>query len=506
MRKLCHQEIAGGAAEPQRRFTAKSAEIAEKEGRATRAVIRRVLCVLGGKIIHPRLRISASNCYNFAAAALLFMALPGAARALEVKAFPAPKGEEIWIVADHTLPMIAVSAALPAGSAYDPPGKEGLANFAAELLDEGAGTLKANAFQTALGNRAIRLSVTTDRDYLIVSLVTLSDNARDAFDLLGRALAHPRFDADAIGRVRAQILALVSAQAEDPEKVAQKALLRTVFRDSAYAHPIEGDAASLGAITAHDLRRFAATHWVARGLKIAVSGDVDEAALPALLKSAFGELAAAAPGQAEFAGGPGGAGQSVIEMPVPQSVAAFALPGLLRSNADYLPAFVANYILGGGGFASRLTGELREKRGLTYDVSTSLESWRKAGLVLGEVATKRSAMKRTLAAIRESLRQFSQNGPTDSELADAKTYLTGSWPLSFTSNVDIADQLNTFQRLGLPVDYVRNRNALINAVTLDQVKRAARRLFDPAKLSVVVAGGFGPAPAAAKTAADTVAP
>ncbi|HEX4160085.1 MAG TPA: pitrilysin family protein [Rhizomicrobium sp.] len=440
------------------------------------------------------------------AASLLLLALPGTARALEVKTLPAPKGEEIWYVSDHTLPMIALSAALPAGSAYDPADKAGLANFAAELLDEGAGAMKAGAFQTALSNRAIRLSVTTDRDYLIVSLVTLAGNAKDAFDLLGQALAHPRFDGDAIARVRSQIAANIADQDQDPDNLAEKAFFRGWFHDGPYGHAVEGDAQSLAAIGAKDLKRFAATHWVSRGLRIAVAGDVNEEQLDALIKSAFGGLSSTGPRAPVLADHPGGPRLTVVDMAMPQSNVVFGLPGILRSDPDYLPAYVANYILGGGGFASRLTTELRVKSGLTYDVSTSLESMRKAGLVLGDVATKRSSTKKTIAAMRDVLRNFAQNGPTEAELADARTYLAGSWPLAFSSNVGIADQLCTFERLGLSVDYVRNRNALINAVTLDQVKLAARQLFNPAKLSVVVAGGLGPAPANASHSADVVAP
>jgi zinc protease len=429
-----------------------------------------------------------------------------AADAFEVKTLPAPKGEEIWYVSDHTLPMIALSAALPAGSAYDPAARYGLANFAGELLDEGAGAMKAGAFQTALSNRAIRLSVTTDRDYLIVSLVTLADNAKDAFDLLGQALSRPRFDADAIARVRAQIAANIADQDQDPDDVAQKTFFRAWFHDGPYGHAIEGDARSLSAIEANDLRHFAATHWVSHGLKIAIAGDVSQAQLVSLIKSAFGSLPSVAPRAPGLTDRPGGPRLQIVEMPVPQSDLAFGMPGILRSDPDYLPAYVANYILGGGGFASRLTTELRVRRGFTYDVSTSLETMRRAGVVLGEVATKRSSTKASISAMHDVLHDFAQKGPTEAELADAKTYLTGSWPLAFSSNVGIADQLGIFERLGLPVEYVRNRNALINAVTLDQVKRAARRLFNPAKLSVVVAGGVGPAAAGSGHSADAVAP
>jgi zinc protease len=423
--------------------------------------------------------------------AFLSAAIPAGARAFEVKTLPAPKGEVIWYVSDHTLPMIAISVALPAGSAYDPPASPGLANFAAELLDEGAGPLNANAFQTALSDRAVRLSVTPDRDNLVVSVVTLAGNAKEAFQLLGLALAHPRFDADAIARVRAQILSSLAEEDNDPESVADRGFFRAYFHDHPYAHPVDGDPASVAAVTAAKLKRFAAAHWVSRGLKVAIAGDVDEAMLAPLLKSAFGGLAATLPRPPSPALHAGQQGVSEIALDVPQSVAVFGLPGVLRSDPDYIPAFVANQILGGADFSSRLTTEVREKRGLTYNVSTSLESWRKAGFVQGQVATRRGAMKETLALVRDMLRDFARNGPTAAELADAKTYLTGSYPLSFSSDVGIADQLSVFQRAGLSVDYVRNRNSLINAVTLDQAKRVAARLFNPARLTVVVAGSRG---------------
>lgn len=424
--------------------------------------------------------------------ASLLLALPSRpAFALGVIALPAPKGEEVWYVSDHTLPIIAMTVALPAGSAYDPANKPGLANFAAQLIDEGAGDLRSDAFQTALGNRAIRLTINTERDFVIVTLVTLSGNARDAFQLLGQALSRPRFDADAIARVRAQIEADIADQEDDPEAVAEKGFYQTFFGDHPYGHPISGTAASLSAINAGDLRRFAAAHWVSRGLKVAISGDVDRNSLVPLLKSAFSNLSARGPRALPAPSRSGKTGVTLIAMDVPQPNAVFGLPGMLRSDAQYIPGFVANYILGGGGFASRLTTEVREKRGLTYDVDTSLESFRKAGFVLGQVATKRGSMKDTVAVIRDVLKDFAQNGPTDKELADAKTYLTGSYPLAFSSNLGTVDQLSTFQRLGLDVGYVENRNALINAVTLDQVKQAAKRLFDPSRLTVVVAGSYG---------------
>jgi zinc protease len=424
--------------------------------------------------------------------ALLFAAALGtnAAQAVDVKTPAAPKGEQVWFVEDHTLPMIAMTAALPAGSAYDPAAKPGLAAFAASLLDEGAGKLNSTQFQTALSNRAIRLSVTPQRDWLIVSLVTLTDNAKDAFQLLGLALSRPRFDAEAINRVRAQTLSGLAQEDQDPPTVATKGFYRAFFHDHPYGHPIDGTPQSVAAIGAGDLKGFAATHWVRDNLRIAVSGDVDEKTLASLLAAAFAALPARLAPQLPPVGRLGQPGVQIIPMPVPQPTAVFGLPGLLRNDPDFIPGYVANHILGGGGFSSRLMGEVREKRGLTYNVDTSLDAFRKAGIVVGQVATRADGMRQTLDVIRQTFADYAANGPTDKELADAKTYLTGSFPLAFGSNVGITGQLNAFQRVGLPVDYLQKRNALIDAVTTDDMKRVAKRLFNPARLTIVIGGSL----------------
>jgi zinc protease len=402
--------------------------------------------------------------------------------------------ESVWFEENHAVPMIAVSFSLPAGSAYDPQDKPGLAAFAAYLFNEGAGSLRSTAYQGELARRAIQLTLSPDRDYFTISLVTLSSNAKDAFRLLGVALAHPRFDSDAIARVRAQMLQTLAQEGEDPESVAARKFYATFFAGHPYGHEVIGTAAGLSAIRAADLKEFARTHWVRGGVKIAVAGDIDAASLSSMLAPVLAPLASAAPPAPTRDTKLSARGTTMMPMPVPQPTALFGLPGMLRNDPDYLAGYVANYIVGGGDFSSRLTNEVREKRGLTYGISTNFGEYRAAGYVIGQVATKRESMNESLAVIRETLSRYSAEGPTEQELADAKTYLTGSYPLAFSSNVGIASQLNSFQRDGLPIEYVSHRNSLINALTLADVRRAARRVFDPARMTVVVAGTAGGAP------------
>jgi zinc protease len=420
--------------------------------------------------------------------ALILALLTADAAASNINSLKSLKGAEVWFAEDHTVPVIALEASLPAGSAYDPAGKAGLASFAGSMLDEGAGPLDSKAFHDALATRAIELSVTADRDYLQITLLTESENARDAFRLLGLALQHPRFDVDAVARVRAQILEDLASGDDEPEVVATRAFYGTYFAGHPYAHPPDGDAAGVSAILQNDLKAFARTHWVRGGLKIALSGDVSAAEASALLASAFSGLPQHEPATPPPVVRTATPGIRVIDMPLPQPTAVFGLPGVLRSDPDFIAAYVANYIVGGGGFSSRLTTEVRVNRGLTYGISTDLVTYGRAGLVLGEVATRRESVHQSIAVMRAVLKKFAAEGATEQELADAKTYLTGSFPLAFASNAGLASQMGTFQRLGLGPDYVAKRNGLIESVTLQDIRRVAKRLFDPARLTVVIAG------------------
>jgi zinc protease len=432
------------------------------------------------------------------AAALALLATPALASSPRV--LDIGPAATVWFQEDHTVPMVAVTVALPAGSVYDPQGKEGLAAFAAYMLNEGAGPLSSVAYQAEIANRGIQLGMTPDRDWLILTLNTTTPQTRDAFRLLALALQHPRFDADAVTRVRAQMLQSVQEDAQDPTAVAADRFYAVYFAGHPYAHPVTGTTAGLDAVTAADLKAFAAAHWVKAGAKISVAGDIDAAHLTALLHATFDPLPAVAPPAPRPVHPPVHASETVVTLNVPQPTAVFGLPGLKRSDPDYLAAYVANDIVGGGGFSSRLTDEVREKRGLTYGISTGLSDFRGGGLLIGQVATRNDAMDASLTVTRQVLADFAAHGPTPAELADAKTYLTGSYPLAFASNAGIAGQLNAFERVGLPLDYVARRNGLIAALTLDQVKRAAARLFDPARLTVVVGGSIKSA-APAKPAA-----
>ena len=423
----------------------------------------------------------------FAFLVLMLLAVTPA-RAANIQNIDLGKAAQVWFAEDHTVPVIAFNISLPAGSAYDPSGKAGLATFAASLMDEGAGGLDSKAFHEALANRAISFSARAERDYLVISISTLKENAPEAMHLLQLALTRPRFENDALARVRAQIIQSLQQDQVEPPRVASRGFMREFFGGHAYAHPVSGEIDSISAITAQDLRNFAHSHWVKNGLKVSVAGDITAPALTKLLAETFLPVSGAAVAPLPNVGRLGAPGIHVIPLPVPQPTAEFGLPGIMRQDPDFIPGYVANYILGGGGFSARLMEEVRVKRGLTYGISTSLTAYNKAAVWQGSVATRADAVRQTVQVVKETMAKFAAEGPTQQELDDAKTYLTGSFPLAFASNSGTAAQLGTFQRQNLDIGYVAKRNSLVQAVTLADVKRVAKRLFDPARLTVVIGG------------------
>lgn len=421
---------------------------------------------------------------------LTALALPGMAQAVEAQRVISPGGIEAWLVQDHSVPVLSVSLGFKAGgSAYDPVGKEGLATLVSGMLDEGAGDLDSFAFRTRLENTAIHLSFSAAPNSFTGTLKTVSEHRSEAFDLLRLALTKPRFDAEPLDRVRHQILAGLAAEAEDPESIAGDALDRLLFPGHPYARPAKGTAKTVSALKVADLRAFVASRLTLDGLKVGVSGDITPAELGQMLDKTFGGLpktanlpplpAVAIPEQG---------GVAVIDRDLPQAVALFAQPGLERTDPDFYPAYVVNYILGGGGFSSRLMTEVREKRGLAYSVYAYFQDLDGAPLIVGGVSTSAARVGESLAVIAEEWRKMAENGPTQEELDAAKSYLIGSWPLRFTSTGAVASMLMSMQLDGYPLDHLQTRNAKVEAVSLDDARRAARRLWQAEQLKTVVVG------------------
>ncbi|HSD91758.1 MAG TPA: pitrilysin family protein [Methyloceanibacter sp.] len=415
---------------------------------------------------------------------------------MKIEQVTSPGGIEAWLVENHDNPLIAMRFAFRGGSTQDPPGKDGLAYFISAMMDEGAGELDSVAFQEREQSLAMRMNFDASRDVMLGNVQTLSVNKDEVFDLVWLALTAPRFDQDAVERVRAQILAGLKFDENDPSTVASLAWDRLAFHNHPYGRPIKGTKASIAAISRDDLKDYVARVFARDKLVITVVGDIDAETLGKMLDHVFGDLPAnSVLAPIADAEPPLGPTREIIEMDVPQSVAQFGHRGIARKDEDFIPAYVLNYIVGGGGFASRLMEEVREKRGLAYSVHSNLYPYRHGAVFVGNVATKNEAVGQSLDVIESELRRLAEQGPTEEELDSAKSYLTGAYALRFESSSSIANQLLWIQIEDLGIDYVNQRNAMVEAVTLDDIKHVARRLIEADRLITTIVGKPVQAPA-----------
>jgi len=410
------------------------------------------------------------------------------AQAVTIEKVVSKKGIEAWLVHEDSVPLIAMSFAFQGGAAQDPPETPGVANFLSGLLDEGAGPLDSQAFQTALGDKSIDLSFDASRDTFSGSMRTLVENRDEAARLLKLALTEPRFDPEPVERIRAQILSIIKSNQRDPGEVANNALMAALFPDHPYGKPTEGTIESVSAITVDDLRTYFGKVIARDNLKIAVVGAIDADTLAGMLDDIFGDL----PIKANLAGiaevTPASRGEIDVPMAIPQTVIQIAGKGLKRDDPDFIPASIAAYILGGGSFSSRLYTEIREKRGLAYSVYLGLAPLDHAGAVYVGTSTRADKADTVIGLIEDQIKRFAKEGPTEEELADAKAFLIGSYPLRFDTSREIAGQLLGIQLDKLGIDYINKRNDLIAAVTIDDVRRAATRLFGDNDMTVVRVG------------------
>jgi zinc protease len=420
--------------------------------------------------------------------ALVLIAAASSASAMTIEKIVSPSGIEAWLVREKSVPLITLNYAFHGGASQDNAEKSGTAHFAADLLDEGAGELDSKTFHERLENHGIEIGFQVGRDYFHGSLRALNEHRDEAFDLLRLALTKPRFDAEAVERVREQELSVLRRDITNPNDLASRRWWQTAFPGHPYGRETKGTLETMAGVTVDDLRDYVRRVFARNELKVSIVGDVDEKTAGELIDRVFGSLPAKNDLNPVPEATPGGLGRRiVINVDVPQAVVTFGGPGIARNDPQFMAAYVVNHILGGGSFSSRLYKEVREKRGLAYGVSDSLVWFRRAAVVLGGTATRADATADALAVIEQEIKRMAENGPTAEELAAAKSYLKGSYALTLDTSGKIAAQLTQIQIDNLGIDYIQRRSNLIDAVTIEDAKKAARRLYGQGML-VTVAG------------------
>lgn len=421
------------------------------------------------------------------AAALTLAAL--AARAgVDIQTLTSPGGIPVWLVEEHSIPFVALELSIDGGASLDRPGKRGAANLMTATLEEGSGDMTAQEFQQAREALAASFRFRVYDDSFNVSARFLTENRADAVDLLRQALITPRFDPDAVERVRQQVLANLASDEKNPNAIAGRSFYSAAFGDHPYGSSLDGTPESVGALTREDLIQSHRDLLVKDRIYVSVVGDISAAEVGPMVDRLLGDLPVGGPplpGHVDF-GLKGGV--TVIPYDTPQSVALFGHSGITRDDPDFFAAYILNTILGGNNFDSRLMAELREKRGLTYGAYSYLVPKDHAEMYLGSFASANDKMAEAVQVVRDVWADVAKNGVTQEELDAAETYITGEYPLRFDSNADIAGILVGMQSIGLTPDYIVHRNEKIEAVTLADINRVAAYLIKPDALHFTVVG------------------
>ncbi len=420
-------------------------------------------------------------------AAVLALALPAQAE-IPIKEVTSPGGITAWLVEDHNIPFTALEIQFRGGTSLEAPDKRGVVNLMTATLEEGAGDMDSRGFAEARDALAASFSFDAGADSVGVSAQFLTENRDQAIDLLREALVNPRFDQDAVDRVREQVLSNLRSNEKDPGTIASERFDLLAFGDHPYGSSGDGRIETVTALTRDDVVAAHKATLARDRVFVAAAGDITGEELGLLLDRLLGDLPATGapqPAQAPWLLPPG---VTVQDFPSPQSTVFFGQKGIPRDDPDFFPAFVLNEMLGGGRFTARLMTEVREKRGLTYGIGTYIVNMDHADMLLGQFSASNDKVAEAIKVIQSEWGRIGREGVTPEELDATKTYLTGSYPLRFDGNGPIASILVGMQMDGMPIDYVTTRNSKVEAVTMEDIQRVAARLFDPEALQFVVVG------------------
>ena len=436
--------------------------------------------------------INALSIKSFLLALLLGLPLSAQA-ALAIQHWQTAQGARVVFVESRELPILDISVDFPAGSARDPAGKAGLAQLTHALLDQGAGGLSDTAIAHRLADVGAVLSGKFDRDRAGVTLRTLSSAAEkeQALEMLARVLQQPEFPAAVLKREKQRLIAAIREAEADPGTVAEKAFYRALYGTHPYAHDESGEPAAIERLTRGELQAFYRAHYSAANVVIALMGDITRAEAEAIASRLSAGLPKAAAVPALPKPAPAAASDTRITHPSTQSHVLVGAVGMARNDPDFFPLFVGNYVLGGGGFDSRLMREVRDKRGYAYSAYSYFIPMMDAGPFQLGLQTKLEQTDDALKVAQATLRQFIAEGPSEVELIQAKSNLTGGFPLRIDSNKKILDYLSVIGFYKLPLDYLDTWVDKVNAVDVAAVKQAFARRIDPDRLVTVVVGAGG---------------
>ncbi|MCC7202122.1 MAG: insulinase family protein [Nitrospirae bacterium] len=421
---------------------------------------------------------------------LLWTSISLASPGIEPKRVVLKNGITLLFVETHALPMVNISVAIKAGAIYDPPGKGGVASLTSALIDEGTTTRTSRQIAEEIDFIGGKLSAAGGEDYSSASLVVLKKDISTGMELLTDILLNPVFPAEELERKKKETIAAIISERDDPGAVASKEFYRAVFQGHPYGIPVEGDEESVSRITRDDIMNFYQQFYKPNNTIISVTGDLNYKEAVSLIETSFVrwdksrlKLPEVPPVNKVSKGD-----SILIDRNITQSNIVLGHTGISRDNPDYYAVSLMNYILGGGGFESRMTKEIRDNKGLAYSVYSHFDVNRFPGAFTVEVQTKNESARDAIEGIRTELKKIREEQVSDDELNDAKAYLTGSFPLRLDTNAKISNFMLMVEYYNLGPDYIRDYPNKINSVTKDDILRVARKYIDTENCVTVVVG------------------
>jgi zinc protease len=408
--------------------------------------------------------------------------------ALDVKRDILENGLTLLVVERHNLPIVMVSIGMTAGSLVEPEEQAGLANLTAELLTAGTENRTASQINEEIDFVGASLGASGGIDYITVSLSVLKKDIHLGFDLLSDIIMRPLFPEEELNKKRDRIKGSLKAREEDPGFVSSREFKKSVFGAHPYGRLVSGIPETLDRIARRDIVRFHSQYYVPNNAIMSVVGDITYEEVKSLLKKYFSEWRTkkfSIPSRLRFEGKKQ-RNIITIEKDITQANIILGHMGVSRDNPDYYAVSVMNYILGGGGFASRLMQNLREERGLVYDVYSFFAADKYGGSFRVGLQTKNESANTAIQEIIEEIKKIRSSPVSDTELSDAQSFLTGSFPLRIETSGRIAGFLVAVEYYGLGMDYIEKYPLYINKITKNDVLRVAQKYLDPEKVTLVV--------------------
>jgi zinc protease len=416
--------------------------------------------------------------------------MPTYANGLKIQEVKSASGISAWLVEDKTIPILSLRFQfIGAGSVNDTLDKQGVSQLLSTMMDEGAGDLDSKAFQETLTNNSISLSFSSGRDDFGGELKTLSKYRDTAFSMLSLALTKPRFDAEPLARMKEANLVRIRSNMTDPEWMNARLVNHVIYGTHPYAMNSGGTLSSLPRITRDDLVKKHQEQLALDNLIVTVAGDISADELRLALDKIFGGLPKTSTvKKVDPVTLSSSSSLTLYQQDIPQTIVALVLPGIKHEEADYPAAEIMDFVLGSSGFGSRLTDEVREKRGLTYGIYSGFTELEQVALLSIGSSTRNENTQDLIAVTKSVLGKMNSDPITEEELRDAKTYLIGSVPLQLTSTDRITRFMMALRRDNLPKNYLELREQRLREVTQEDVLRVSQRLLQPDLLQIILVG------------------